>query len=70
MARLPLVDKIIYQHPYVGFIAAEHKGIFSMNICVGIYSGNQALSARFLIAGGAVDLTGKNSPRTGRVSKV
>ena len=51
----------------VGFIAAEHKGIFSMNICVGIYSGNQALSARFLIAGGAVDLTGKkqSAHRTG-----
>ena len=53
------MQEIIDQYTDIGFIPAKRERIPAVAIDVGVYSGYNALSPRFLVAGSTVDLSGK-----------
>ena len=52
-------DKIINQNSDVPAFSANKQGILFLRLESGIGAGYQALSRRFLVAGGSINLTGK-----------
>ena len=52
----PLRNQIIYQNTDIGFVAAQHQGLLTLNLHHGINASHQALCCRFLVATGAIGL--------------
>ena len=52
-------NEVVHQNPYIGFVATRAPARLSTNLKRGVQSGQQSLRRRLLVAGGAVDLSGK-----------
>ena len=54
-----VADQVVDQHADIGLVATRRPWRFVPRSACGVEAGDQALSAGFLVAGGAVDLAGK-----------
>ena len=54
-----LRDKVVNEHAYVGLVAMQDELLLALEFQCRIDAGNKSLSCRLLVAGGAVDLSGK-----------
>jgi len=55
-------DEVVDQHAEIGLVAARTPGLAALRLQRGIGACEQTLRSGFLVAGGTVDLTGKEQP--------
>ena len=52
-----LIDEIVYENTYIGLVSGEHKRILFLKVQVGINTSHKALTSRFLVSCGTINLT-------------
>ena len=58
-------DQVIHQHPQVGLVAAQRQRRAALGLQRSVGAGKQALGGGLFVAGGAVDLAGKEQAADG-----